>query len=111
MFWNTDERGLEKFDRQGEFDRFLEKYVVQCFPKTGWDELESPNHFKLVRKITEDRPMYREALRRLSIRELPETVEKLLDTELDGLFSARRKRFIVSCVRKRLNYYDEAVTI
>ena len=111
LFWNTDERGLEKFDRPGEFDRLLGKYVEHCFPKTGWDGLESPNHFKLVRKIMEERPMYREALVRLNMRALPEKVEKLLDEEFAGLFSGRRKQFVVSCVRKRLDYYDEAVTI
>ena len=59
----------------------------------------------------EKRPLYREALARLNMKDLPEKVEKLLDEEFAGLFSARRKQFIVSCVRKRLDYYNEAVMI
>jgi hypothetical protein len=111
LFWNKDEQGLEKFDRRSEFDRFLEKYVAQCYPKTGWDGLNSPNHFGLVRKIMEERSSYREVLKRLNMKELAVRVENLFDVEFDGLFSARRKRFIVSCLRKRLAYYGEAVTI
>src|SRR5439155_2656287 len=89
LFWNMDEHGLEKFDRRSEFDRFLRKYVEQCYPKTGWDGLKSPNHFVLVRKIMRERPNYRETLTRLNINDLPEKVEDLLDAEFDGLFSTR----------------------
>jgi hypothetical protein len=111
LFWNTDESGLIKFDRVPEFDHFLERYVNRCYPKTGWEGLHSPNHFQLIRKIVEERPTYRETLARLCVTDLPEKVQGLLDGELEGLFSPRRKRFIVSCVRKRLEYYYEAIRI
>jgi hypothetical protein len=111
LFWNTDEAVLATFDRPQDFDRFLGKYVDQCYPKTGWEGIKSPNHFELVRKIIEERPGCREALARLNTRDLPEKVQELLDGEFDGLLSARRKRFIASCVRKRLAYYNEAITI
>jgi hypothetical protein len=111
LFWNTDESVLATFDRKHDFDRFLERYVLQCYPKTGWEGIKSPNHFELMRKIIQERPSYREALARLDTSGLPEKVQALLDGEFDGLVSARRKRFIVSCVRKRLACYNEAITI
>jgi hypothetical protein len=110
LFWNTDETVLATFDRKHDFDRFLERYVHQCYPKTGWEGIKSPNHFELVRKIVEERPSYREAMARLTTADLPEKVQTLLDGEFKGLMSARRKRFIVSCVRKRLAHYQEAIT-
>jgi hypothetical protein len=110
LFWNTDEDGLTRFDRPGEFERFLTKYVEQSFPKTGWDGLKSPNHFKLVRRIMEERPQYRTALLQLNRKDLPDAVANLLDAAFDRLFSARRVKFIVSCIGKRLGYYNEAVT-
>lgn len=111
LFWNTDEAVLATFDRKHELDRFLDRYVLQCYPKTAWEGIKSPNHFELVRKIVEERPSYREAMARLNTTDLPEKVQALLDGEFDGLVSARRKRFIVSCIRKRLAHYNEAVTI
>jgi hypothetical protein len=111
LFWHTDEAVLATFDRKQDFDRFLEKYVHQCYPKTGWEGIKSPNHFELVRKMIGERPDYREAMARLNTRDLPEKVQALLDGEFDGLVSARRKRFIVSCVRKRLAHYNEAITL
>jgi len=111
LFWNTDEAGLVKFDRPGEFDRHLVKYALSCHPKTGWDGLRSPNHFDLVRKIVEDRPVYWETLAGLYLPDLPVRVEKLLDTEFAGLFSERRRKFIVGCIQKRLDYYKAAVMI
>ena len=106
-----DESGLIKFERVAEFDPFLEKYVKCCYPKTGWEGLHSPNHFQLIRKIVEERPTHRAALARLCLTDLPETVQGLLEGQFDGLFSPRRKRFIVSCVRKRLEYYNRTITI
>ncbi|HEY5504765.1 MAG TPA: hypothetical protein VIK28_06375, partial [Sedimentisphaerales bacterium] len=75
------------------------------------DGLHAPNHFKLVRKIMEERPIYRQVLAQLNIRELPDMVENLLNKEFDGLFSERRKEFIMGCIRLRLDYYVKAVTI
>jgi hypothetical protein len=111
LFWNTDEAGLERFDRPSDFDRFLTKYTEHCYPKTGWEGLRHPNHFQLVRKIVEERPIYWETLARLWLTDLPQKVQDLLYGEFGGLLSARRKRFIVSCVRKRLEYYTRAITI
>jgi hypothetical protein len=42
--------------------------------------------------------------------DLPEKVDKLLETEFDGLFSSRRKKFIVACLRSRIEQYLDAVT-
>ena len=111
LFWNTDEAGLDKFDRRGEFEQHLRKYVEHSFPKTGWEGVKSPNHFQIVRKIVEERPAYRQALVQLNDRDLPEKARKLLDEEFGGMFSDRRKKFIVSCIKKRLEYFSLAVTI
>ena len=58
-----------------------------------------------------ERPIYREALSRLNMSDLPEKVENLLDEEFDGLFTERRKKFILGCIRKRLWYFNKAVTL
>jgi hypothetical protein len=110
LFWNTDESVLATFDRKHELERFLDRYVLQCYPKTAWDGIKSPTHFELMRKIVTERPSYREAIVRLDTAGLPDKVQALLDGEFEGLASPRRKRFIVSCIRKRLAHYTEAVT-
>jgi len=111
LFWNTDERGLERFGQKSDFECFLRKYVEQCFSKTGWDGLDSPNHFALVRQIVEERPRFRDPLAGLNRKDLPNRVEQLLTEEFEELLSVRRQHFIVSCLQRRLDYYDRAVRI
>ncbi|MBC7366650.1 MAG: HipA domain-containing protein [Undibacterium sp.] len=108
LFWNTDEAGLTKFD--ADFDRLVRKYVTQSYPKTGWDGLKQPNHFQLIRKLAQERPIYRETLMHLNAPDLPNRVEKLLDDEFDGLVSPLRKRFVVGCLRVRMGDYAAALT-
>lgn len=109
LFWNTDEAGLTKFEHPSNFEQHIRKYAQQCYPKTGWDGLERPNHFELIQKIFEERPMYREVLSKLNVQTLPNQVERLISEEFDHLFSPLRKKFILSCLRERLGNFAKIV--
>jgi hypothetical protein len=108
LFWNTDEEGLRK--QEGRLDEYLNTYTRKCYPMIGWDGLGMPNHFEVIQKIAQCFPAYRPTLHGLAMLDLPEKVEALLETEFDGLFSSRRKRFIVACLRKRVEQYTDVVT-
>jgi hypothetical protein len=108
LFWNTDEERLRR--QEGRFDEFLKVYTRKCYPMIGWDGLNSPNHFDVVQKIAQRFTSYRQTLHKLAMLDLPEKVDKLLETEFDGLFSSRRKKFIVACLRSRIEQYLDAVT-
>ena len=92
-------------------EQFLTKYVSECYPKSGWDGLHSPNHYAVIRKIIEERPQFRQTLEALNMPDLPERVEKLIVDEFEMLFSSRRQKFIVSCLRKRLELFSQTVKI
>jgi hypothetical protein len=108
LFWNTDEESLLK--QEGRIDDFLDNYTRKCYPMLGWEGFNMPNHFDVIQKIAQQFPSYRRTLNALAMLDLPEKVEAILDTEFDGLFSSRRKKFIVACLRKRLEQYLDVIT-
>ena len=110
LYWNTSEEGLRKI--AGEKNRrksHLEKYVHNCFPKTGWDGLQSPNHFKLIQAIAEGRPELRPALQQLPVGEIAAKTKRLLDTEFRSLISPLRASFILECLDMRAMLYCSAI--
>lgn len=108
LFWNTDEKGLLK--QESRMDEYLNDYSRKCYPMIGWDDLDTPNHFDVIQKIAQKFPSYHKTVHALAIMDLPEQVSALLEAEFDGLFSSRRKHFIVSCVRKRMELYLDVLT-
>jgi len=108
LLWNTDEDGLAK--QESRMEQFLDRYVRECYPMIGWDGLEKPNHFDVTRKVVEHFPAYTPSLLSLVQLDLPERVEKLLADEFKNLFSSRRKKFIVQCLRKRVELFADSMT-
>jgi len=109
FFWNMTEEGLTNSGRA--VDQMLGRYVRNSFPKTGWDGCKSLNHFDLVLKIYEDRPMFRSTVKELYVANLPDMVQSLLDGEFRDLFSEIRKLFILKCLKMRLGNFAEIVTM
>ncbi len=108
LFWNTDEEGLRK--QEGKLDEFLKIYTRKCYPLIGWEGLNMPNHFDVVQKVAQCFPSYRKTLHKLAMLDLPEKIDALLEAEFGGLFSSRRKKFIVACLRSRMEQYLDVVT-
>jgi hypothetical protein len=108
LFWNDTEDRLAK--QEHRLNEFLDRYVRESYPLIGWDGLEKPNHFAVVRKVVQDYSMYKPALHGLVQFDLPERVEKLLADEFKNLFSSRRQEFVVSCLKKRVELFADAVT-
>ena len=111
LFWNADEAGLAKHEHPNDFAKFVRRYSAHCFPKIGCDGAVRLNHFEMIRKIYRERPMYRQVLARLSEPDLPALGKTLIETEFKDLFSPLRKRFILECLRQRLEEYAKAVTL
>lgn len=111
LFWDGPEWRLEQVDQNRRRALHIEKYVDECMPKTGWDGKSGLNHFALVELIAAERPHVADALRSLCTRELPARVDELIDTEFAGLFSDRRREFILECLNLRVQRYVQAVGI
>ncbi len=108
LLWNTDEAGL--LANEPRIDQFLDRYVKQCYPMLGWDGAGKPNHFELIAKIVDHFPSYAADLMSLVQLDLLDRVESALHAEFDGLFSSRRQKFILKCLRKRTELYADVVT-
>jgi hypothetical protein len=79
-------------------------------PKTGWDGEGPLNHFGLMSRVVNDRPALHQILKALVKNDLLDEVSKLLGTEFAGLFSDRRRKFMLDCLNRRQQQYVQAVT-
>lgn len=110
LYWNTTESRLAEIARDKNRHRaHLTKYVERCFPKTGWDGLNAPNHFTLIRSIAEGRPELRPVLESLCCPQITESVGQLLQTEFKRLISPLRAYFMLECLDRRATLFKEAM--
>jgi hypothetical protein len=110
LFWDGPESKLAEVERNKRIADFIEKYVDECMPKTGWDGAEGLNHFALINIIAKERDVFKPVLQGLVVKNLLGRVAKLMDTEFIGLFSARRQKFVLECLNLRQQKYVKAVT-
>lgn len=110
LYWNTSENVLMEIARDKNRHKIhLEKYVTNCFPKTGWDGLQAPNHFKLIQSIAEGRPELGEVLRQLPADGIVKETQALLETEFRGLISPLRSSFVLECLDRRARLFRSAI--
>lgn len=110
LYWNTTDEDLIKMTRDpNRRETRMRKYVERCFPKIGWDGLDSPNHFGLIREIARQRPSYRPALVGLCPGNLSRIVLDLIQSEFSGMISPVRSEFIAECLDRRAALYHEAL--
>jgi hypothetical protein len=111
LFWNTTEEKLEQVEREKRVEGFLEKYVEDCLPKTGWDDSPRLNHFALMRALASQQPNMQRVLHGLPVEALSNEVRELLAGEFAGLFSERRARFVLSCLQRRIGKFKESIAV
>lgn len=110
LLWDGPESKFAEVERNKRISQFLQKYVDECMPKTGWDGAGSLNHFGLMSRIAHDRPAFRPVLQALVKNDLVNQVGKLMGVEFAGLFSDRRQKFVLDCLNLRQQQYVQAVT-
>jgi hypothetical protein len=110
LLWDGPESKFAEVERNKRISHFLQKYVDECMPKTGWDGAGSLNHFGLMGRIANDRPALRPVLQALVNKDLVNRVNELMGREFAGLFSDRRRKFVLACLNLRQQQYVQAVT-
>ena len=111
LFWNDSENKLKSFTSGNQRYDKLKGYANRSKPKTGWDDLKSVNHFKLVNLIATEFPQFRPTLKQLYRLEELERVRYILDSEFGRLLSVTRRNLIFECLALRLSKYGSAVCI
>lgn len=111
LYWNTTESSLAEIARDKNRRRaHLTRYVKRCSPKTGWDSLNAPNHFELIRSIAEGRPELRAVLRSIPIQQIVEKTAQILRGEFARLISPLRAEFILECLDRRATLFQQAIS-
>ncbi len=110
LFWNSTEERLEQVEKDKRSDSFLQKYVEDSQPKTGWDACAKINHFSLIKKIATERPRLIGAIRGMVPYDFLEKVENLISEEFSGLLSERRCHFMLKCLEIRIQKFNKSTS-
>ena len=112
LFWNDPEEKLQKIEQDADPKRlrnFLDKYIRNSRPKTGWERIKSLNHIDLISNIFKDYPPLRPVLANLCDPRLVQNVRGLLGSEFGALISPLRQRMILRCLQRRLELLSNAL--
>ena len=113
LFWNDSEAKLQAVKQDPDQERlpaFIDRYIRNSRPKTGWDGQNNPNHFSLIQKIHHAYPDLRPVLSALCRPQLLEKVQEILDSEFRLLMSTLRRTMILNCLKRRLDLISDALT-
>jgi hypothetical protein len=111
LFWNESESKLVQIEERQDLTKYLNRYIQNCLPKTGWDGVDTPNHFQLMEKIAKERPQYLKLLQDIELHKVVHNLEDLLQGEFAGLFSPRRQHFMLLCIEARIRAFEESVKL
>ena len=112
LFWNDSESKLQAIKQDPDPERlpaFIDRYVKNSRPKTGWDDENNPNHFSLIQNIHLAHPDLRPVLSALCRPQLLEGIQEILDSEFRLLMSTLRRKMILNCLKRRLDLIYDAL--
>ncbi len=112
LFWNhSDHKLCDVYHSKDKTRRevFLQRYIEQSQPKTGWNDQERVNHFELINRIANDYPKYRPILLDAAERVNIEAVKRLLEQEFCNFMIPERREYIVECLSQRLDSYNDSL--
>lgn len=112
LFWNDPEEKLQSIEQDPDPKRlptYLDGYIRRSKPKTGWEGKNDLNHVSLIGNIYKDYPVLRPALVNLCDPRLVEKVRAVLDSEFSPLMSTLRRKMILRCLQRRLEFLSDAL--
>ena len=113
FFWNHPDSELHAVEQRAGSEPtagFVEKYVRNSRPKTGWNGETNPDHFTLIRRIHDAHPNLRAGLVSLCRPRILHQVKALLNSEFRPLMSVVRREMIMTCLKRRLALLSETLT-
>ena len=111
LFWNYSESKINNIIEQNNVEKEIVKYDKNSKPKIGWDNVSNVNHRILIELLAEnDRINLSYILNVISDKNLQLT-ENVINNEFKLLISPKRKKLILSFLRKRFKDISEILTI
>ena len=113
LLWNHAETELQTIEQDTDPKRlpaFLDRYIRNSRPMTGWEGKSNLDHFALIRNIHQDYPDLSPVLANLCRPQFVQQVREVLDGEFHPLISDLRRKMILRCLTKRLDLVSATLT-
>lgn len=108
LFWNESEQKIsEKLRQKQQLTSFLNKYIKNSFPKTGWEGEHNLNHIALVEKLKKEDSTYDSIINELLTVEKEEQVLTMIQANFLELMSVNRMEIVTECLKLRFQLLRE----
>ncbi len=102
LFWNDSEQKIvERVSKKQNLTVYLHKYIVNSYPKTGWEGESNLNHIELIKRIHSYKLDYAEIINDLLTEEKEQRVIDTLKNNFSVLLSVERLYIISECLKLR----------
>jgi hypothetical protein len=111
LFWNEKEQKIVNIVSDSKkLDIFLDRYIENSVPKTGWENENNINHFRLVMLLYQQDHRYRAIYEDMTNLGQLQRIYKMIDEEFSRLFSKTRIFLIKSCLKRRFERLNQIIT-
>jgi hypothetical protein len=102
LFWNnSDVQIADRMTNKAQLNNYLNKYIKNSMPKTGWEGLKNPNHIELVNELVQYKNDYRDLLALMTHEKKEQAIFKMIDYEFSKLMTSKRIFIIKECLKLR----------
>ncbi len=104
LFWNDSEQKIvERINQKLQFEAYLNKYILNSYPKTGWEGESDLNHFELIKRVKLHNSNYADFIDDLLSKEKEKKVIDVIKTNFSLLLSVERLYIVTECLKSRFH--------
>jgi hypothetical protein len=102
LFWNdSDDKIVERTANKAQLGVYLNKYIKNSMPKTGFEGVKNPNHIALAEQLIQYKSEYKTLLVEIINEKNEQAIFKLIDIEFSKLMTDERVFLIKECLKLR----------
>lgn len=104
LFWNdSDAKIVERTINKAQLGVYLNKYIKNSMPKTGFEGVKNPNHLVLVEQLIHYKDHYKTFLIEIISEKNERSIFKMIDNEFAHLMTNKRIFLIKECLKLRFS--------
>jgi hypothetical protein len=105
LFWNDrDDKIEDRLANKVQLSHYLNKYIKNSMPKTGFEGVKNPNHIVLVEQLIGYKAAYKTFLIDIISEKKEKAIFKMIDLEFSRLMTPKRVFLIKECLKLRFIY-------
>jgi hypothetical protein len=102
LFWNdSDDKIVERTVNKAQLAVYLNKYIKNSMPKTGFEGVKNPNHLVLVEQLIHYKANYKAFLIKIISEDNEHKIFEMIDVEFTNLMTDKRVFIIKECLKLR----------